>query len=409
MSELIDNREYRQQVLKDLIKELHQGKTVDEVKAKFQETFADVSTEEIAQLEQALMAEGMPVEEIQRLCDVHAAFFKGSIEQIHPSSKLEEIPGHPLHTFKLENRELETLIDSQIKPRLNEFKNADSEANRFKLLESVNLWFDIDKHYSRKENLLFPYMEKYGITAPPKVMWGVDDEIRVMIKNIRKMLTDYHGDQDQVSAKTEEAITKVREMIFKEESILFPMVSETLSEDEWLSIAEDSAEIGYCLTEPKAKWQPIRINVEQKEEQQGQEEAHGYLKFETGILTPHEINLIFNHLPVDITFVDRNGVVKYFSQAKERIFPRTKSVIGRKVENCHPPASVHIVEKLIEDLMAGRKDHEDFWIKMGSKYVYIRYFAVRDGDGNYAGTLEVTQDIWPVQEISGEKRLVSED
>lgn len=408
MSEIINNREYRQKVLKDIIMELHAGKTVEEVKARFEELIKGISSTEIGEMEQALIMEGMPVEEIQRLCDVHAAVFKGSIEDIHKVQKPDETPGHPVHTFKLENRELEKLINEKLKPHLEEFKASDSKENIYRLLEDINLLLDIDKHYSRKENLLFPYMEKYGITAPPKVMWGVDDEIRAAIKEVKAMLQNYKGEKEQICTKADEAVNRVIEMIFKEENILFPMVIETLSEDEWLKIENESDEIGFCLVAPQGRWKPVRADIEEKQKETGQAPSDGYIKFETGLLTAKEIGLMFNNLPLDITFVDKDGAVKYFSQGKERIFPRTKAIIGRQVHNCHPPASVHIVEKLVEDFKAGRKDNEDFWIKMGGVYAYIRYFAIRDENGDYVGTMEVTQNIKPIQEISGEKRLVSD-
>lgn len=414
MSEMINNREYRQKVLKELIMELHHGKTVDEVKPRFEKLIQGISTKEISEMEQSLIMEGMPVEEIQRLCDVHASVFKGSIEEIHRPQKPEDTPGHPVYIFKLENRKLEKLINERIKPHIDNFKASDSRENVNQLLEDFNALWEVDKHYSRKENLLFPFMEKYGIVAPPKVMWGVDDEVRDEIKEVLGLLSDYQGDRDKLLEKANGAINKVTEMIFKEENILFPMVLETLAEDEWLKIAEESGEIGYCLIEaPKAAWKPSRVNVEDKTKEQVKEEGvknsgDGYIRFDTGVLSPKEISAMLNTLPLDITFVDKDGIVKYFSQGKERIFARTKAVIGRQVQNCHPPASVHIVEKIVEDLKAGRKDHEDFWIKMGDKYVFIRYFAVRDEKGEYLGVLEVTQDIKPIQEITGEKRLVSE-
>ena len=414
MSEMINNREYRQKVLKELIMELHHGKTVDEVKPRFEKLIQGISTKEISEMEQSLIMEGMPVEEIQRLCDVHASVFKGSIEEIHRPQKPEDTPGHPVYIFKLENRKLEKLINERIKPHIDNFKASDSRENVNQLLEDFNALWEVVKHYSRKENLLFPFMEKYGIVAPPKVMWGVDDEVRDEIKEVLGLLSDYQGDRDKLLEKANGAINKVTEMIFKEENILFPMVLETLAEDEWLKIAEESGEIGYCLIEaPKAAWKPSRVNVEDKTKEQVKEEGvknsgDGYIRFDTGVLSPKEISAMLNTLPLDITFVDKDGIVKYFSQGKERIFARTKAVIGRQVQNCHPPASVHIVEKIVEDLKAGRKDHEDFWIKMGDKYVFIRYFAVRDEKGEYLGVLEVTQDIKPIQEITGEKRLVSE-
>lgn len=404
MSEVINNREYRQKVLKELIMELHDGKPFDEVKSKFERIFSGVSAKEISELEQALIMEGMPVTEVQRLCDVHAAMFKGSIEEIHRPTDPKDIPGHPVNTFFNENRAIEKLLD-KIRKEMENFKHNDSKENALKLVTLFNELWDIDKHYSRKENLIFPYLEKYGITAPPKVMWGVDDEIRDLIKENKKMLLNYNGEKDEIISKIEETINKVAEMIFKEENILFPMTVDTFTEDEWIKIMQESDEIGYCLVEPIARWVPERVNVVKEEKEDIQK---GYIKFETGFLSTKELLNILNTLPFDITFIDKNDVVKYFSQGKERIFARTKAVIGRKVQNCHPPASVHIVEKMLSDFKSGKKDHEDFWIRMGNLYVYIRYFAVRDEKGEYLGTLEVTQNIKPIKELEGEKRLLSE-
>lgn len=407
MSELINNREYRQKVLRELIMELHNGKSVDEVKPRFQELIKDISTNEIAQMEQSLIMEGMPPEEIQRLCDVHAAVFKGSIAQIHAPQKPQEIPGHPVHTFRLENKAVEELIHERIKPHTENFASDDSAENARTLLRDIIELREIEKHYLRKENLLFPFLEKYGVTAPPKVMWGVDDEIRELLKEAEKLLDKYSGNKAAVLSKVNEAVNKVAEMIYKEENILFPMATDTISEDEWKRIEEGSEEFGYCLVRPAGKWKPERVNVEKEAREEGEKAAarNEFVKFDAGILTPEEINAIMNTLPIDITFVDKTGAVKYFSQGKDRIFARPKAVIGRMVQNCHPPASVHVVEQVVDDLRSGRKDHEDFWIRMGERYVLIRYYAVRNADGEYLGAMEITQDIKPLQEITGEKRL----
>lgn len=409
MSELINNREYRKQVLKELIGELHKGKTIDEVKPRFEELIeGGVTTAEITEMEAALVAEGLPVEEIQRLCDVHAAVFKGSIEDIHKSANPAEIPGHPVNIFFLENRVIEDLIVT-IEDNLALFKSEDSKAVVKNLKENFDKLWEIDKHYARKENLLFPYLEKYGISTPPKVMWGVDDDIRDDIKAVMNLLKDYSGNKEEVIEKAEYALERVNEMIFKEESILFPLAIDTLSEDEWLQVHKSSKEIGYTLIKPRAKWVPARVDVEEKAREEGEEPSNdGYVDFDAGIMTPEEINAVLNTIPIDLTFVDKDGIVKWFSMGKERIFARPKTVLGRRVENCHPPASVHVVEKIVEDLKSGKKDHEDFWIRMGERFVYIRYFAVRDKKGKFLGVLEVTQDIKPIQEITGEKRLLSE-
>lgn len=409
MSEYINNREYRQRVLKELIMELHDGKTVEEVKERFAKLIEGVSATEISAMENELIKEGLPITEVQRLCDVHAAVFKGTIEEIHMPDDPAKIPGHPIHTFIMENRALERLMDKTIKPLLIEFEENDRPSIRQSLIEEFTKLYEIDKHYIRKENLLFPFLEKYEITGPPKVMWGVDDEIREDLKNILSLLKDNGNDRKEITTKAYAAIERVNEMIFKEESILLPMAKDTLSEDEWLKIGKESHDLGYCLYEPKKEWKPVRVNIEEKAKQDGETPTgDGYINFETGILKKDELEAMLNTLPVDITFVDKDGLVKYFSHGPERIFPRTKAVIGREVGNCHPPASVHIVEKIVEDLKNGVKDHEDFWIKMGDKFTLIRYFAVRDQEGNFLGTLEFTQNIGPIQEIKGEKRLLSE-
>jgi DUF438 domain-containing protein len=407
MSEMINNREYRQKVLKEIIMDLHKGKTVDEVKERFDKLIEGVSVSEISQMEQSLIMEGLPIEEVQRLCDVHAAVFKGSIEDIHKPNDAQDMPGHPIHTFRLENRAIERLIDDGIQPALERFENEDSKENAENLLQQVRKLLEIDKHYSRKENILFPLLEKYDITGPPKVMWGVDDEIRADIKDSILKLANYDGSLKDVTESINSVLHSIREMIFKEENILFPMAVETLTEDEWLKAEQDSDEIGYCLVRPAGKWKPARKDVK-TEKAEKPDIDKGSIRLETGVFTGKELEAMLNSLPVDITFVDKDDIVKYFSQGKERIFARTKSVIGRNVSNCHPPASVHIVEKIVEDFKSGKKDHEDFWIQRGDMFILIRYFAVRSPEGEYLGTVEFSQNIQPLRELTGEKRLLEE-
>ncbi len=421
MSELINNREMRRNVLKELISELHAGKTVDEVKGKFDATFAGVSGAEIAEVEQSLIQDGMPVSEIQRLCDVHASVFKGSIEEIHAPRDASEVPGHPVQIMKAENRALERLIQAYLLPDLARWADAGDPDGLPLLIRDLERLAKVDIHYAKKENCLFPMIEKHGITAPPKVMWGVDDEIRALIKDARRAVDEEPA--KLVKAKVELAVEKVQEMIFKEDGILIPMALENLGEDEWIRIAKDGAEFGYTLLDKVAVWSalappamPKGASVETAAQGEGavpgvgtgRAPVFGTMLMPTGSLHPKEIVALLNTLPFDITFVDKDDTVKYFSAGKERIFARTPSVIGRKVSNCHPPASVHIVEKIVEDLRSGRKDHEDFWIRMGPKFVYIRYFAVRNDASEFLGTLEVTQDIGPIAKLEGEKRLASD-
>jgi DUF438 domain-containing protein len=405
LSELINNREQRKKVLREIITDLHEGKPLAAVKARFDGVVKDLAPGELSAVEQSLIDEGLPITEVQRLCDVHSAVFRDALEK---SPDMPVIPGHPVHTFQQENRALEKLINSEIKPLLSELRRASADKQKaiaLSITEKLNLLWDIDKHYSRKENLLFPYLEKYGITAPPQVMWGVDDEIRAQLKETKKLAAAYQPDlQGDLISKAEDALERINEMIFKEEKILLPMALETLAEDEWQQVLMDSDEVGYCLIEPDTGWKPAKSSADSV----GMHTESGRgssIKMNTGVLSINELELIFSHLPVDLTFVDKNDTVKFFSATKDRIFPRTRTIIGRKVENCHPPASVHIVDQLVADFKSGKKDQEDFWIRMGEKYVSIRYFAIRDTRGDYQGTLEVTQDIAALQKITGEKRI----
>ncbi len=394
MSELINNKEKRQQLLKNLILELHAGSNFEDVKKRFESQFSDVSAKEISDMEQSLIRDGMPVESIRKLCDVHAAVFKGSIEEIHSEEQEEKTPGHPVHSFLMENRE----IEKRIKLVRAAAENDDMAA----LLSMLEQLQEIDKHYTRKENLIFALLEAHLITGPPKVMWAIDDEVRSELKSI--IIELKAGNSQEAVELLDATLVTISEMVYKEDNILIPMTLETFSEKEWLEIKESSDEIGFSFIEVKDNWMPAGVG--QVKEETGT--SPGSMNLGAGALTQVELVRMLNTLPADITFVGADGRVKYFSEGTDRIFPRPRTVIGREVSNCHPPASVHKVEKLVEDLKSGKKDHEDFWIRMGGKFVYIRYFAVRDNEDNYLGTLEFTQNIKAITKLEGEKRLVSE-
>lgn len=403
MSEYINNRELRKNTIKDIIKQLHAGKTVDEVKSQFENIFEGVSATEISEAEGALIAEGLPVEEVQRLCDVHASIFKGSIEEIHQPQDPSFIPGHPVHVLKLENREIEKIVNA-IKTHISE---VNIPSGMQSIREGIENLLKVTVHYKRKENLLFPYMEKYGITAPPKVMWGVDDEIKAAIKEIKEIFTTELIDIENSVVKLKEVLEKTEEMIFKEENIMIPMLVEVMTQDEWKLVSDESSEIGFIVSDIP-EWEPIVSDDVPTEKNSKQEVTQqGLIQLPSGIFKLEELICMLNTLPFDITFVNKDDEVKYFSEGKERAFPRTRAIIGRNVSNCHPPASVHVVEKLVEDFKAGVKDQEDFWIRAGDKYILIRYYAVRNERNEYLGVLEVTQDIKAIQEVTGEKRLLS--
>ncbi|CAM3641247.1 DUF438 domain-containing protein [Erysipelothrix urinaevulpis] len=384
-----------------LIKELHDGRDPEIVKESFREQFGSVSAAEIIEMEQELVKNGMPISEIQRLCDIHADVFNGSIEEIHASVDEFEVPGHPVHVLKEENRALEELLEDMDKA-IGMLIKQDSSELRFGLITLTNDLYDLDKHYKRKEECYFPFLEKQGYTAPSQVMWGVHDEIRLDLKNFYDLLKS--ESPIELSHHFSALRKRIEDMIFKEEKILLPMIVEEITEDDWLKIAKESQEIGYCLVSPKKEWVPKRKSFydQVKEDLAAREEA---IHFNVGTLNFEELEAILNLLPIHVTFVDKDDTFKYFNQTKGRHFFRSPSQIGRKVQHCHPPKSVDLVEGILHDFKANIKDEESFWIEMNGKLIYIAYYAVRDKFGNYMGTLETSMDIKPFQEIQGQKRL----
>lgn len=400
MSELVNNREKqmasidpeRLQLLRDIILRLHQGEDPRAVKELFRANFDTVDASEIIAMEQSLVDDGMDVMEIQKLCDIHADVFDGSIDEIHGIVGDYLKPGHPVHVMKDENRGIEDT--------LNDIQKAIEEDNRFALLSSLNILWDIDKHYSVKENCYFPLMEKYGFTAPPQVMWGVDDEIRDDLKSFKQGVEKGLIDVDAFN----EVRKRIEDMIFKEEQILLPMILDVFTEDEWLQIAHDTKEIGYCIRVPEAKWVPNRRSfVDQYREDRALKSNN--MHFKIGHLTMEELEGIMNHLPIDMTFIDKDDTVKYFNQAPDRVFVRSASVIGRSVQNCHPPRSVGTVESMLEDFKSGKSKSESFWIQMGEKFIHISYYAIFNDTNEYIGTLEVSHDVKQYRDLEGEKRL----
>ncbi len=397
MSELINNREYRQDLLKKLIKKIHEGLSLEEAKKEFKKHFEDVSTEEILKMEQGLIKDGMTIAEVQKLCDVHAAVFDGSISDIHRPKDITKDLGHPLQVFLEENDRIEELITKEIEP----YFTKSGKSALLMLRVAIDRLSEIHKHYARKEYLFFPNLEKKGITAPPKVMWGVDDEIRKDLKAVSELLNSKTESEENIKKAIQALIQRVRDMITKENNILAPMLVENLSYFDWILVDASSDEIGYFLSKPNYSWKKKKPTIAKETPTL---EASD-IKLTSGSFTNAELEAILNTLPFDVTFVDKNGHVKYFTQGKERFFERPLTILGRHVSMCHPPASVHVVEEIISDFQNGKKDHEDFWINFKDAIIHIRYFAVRSKEGEYLGTMEVTQNIKPIKELKGEKRL----
>ncbi len=470
MSELITTMPNKRKLLKDMILKLHRGEAAESVQQELAKLLGEIPYGMVVDVEQELIREGLPTEEVLKLCDIHGKALKGLINLDEAKTAPS---GHPLETFKQENIEINKLIASirKITMELPQFVNKLSEIsgdsyqtspsilqvieeinNRFKELRlMINSLTDIEKHYSRKENLMFPFLEKKGITGPPTVMWGKHDEIRKYLKQLIKRLSaievlirdissgDLSRAQNLIEALTKEikqflledvetTLSAIDEMIYKEEQILFPTTMDALTDEEWYSIYLQSPEIGFCLYDPKTKWEPSNLDkgklaeilsgFQPTYEPKGDNDSdisnssdlygiEGKVHLPSGVLSMEELEAIFNTIPFDITFVDKDDYVRFFSQGKKRIFPRTRAILGRKVQMCHPPSSVHIVERILDDFKSGKQDKAVFWINMKGRFIHIAYYAVRNEEGEYLGTLEVSEDITEKRALKGERRILN--
>lgn len=406
MSELINNAEKRKELLKHMILQLHDGTAPEAVKQQLIRLLGKVPYNDVVEVEQELINEGLPQEEVLKLCDIHSMALDGVLD--HSEAKTAP-PGHPVHTFKEENRALRKEIQTlaQLYDDIKKAKSKDQLSSLFdEIHQHFNALMDVEKHYLRMENLLFPFLEKHGITGPPTVMWGKHDETRELLKGTLEALGATEGITVE-EAKTvidlvlEPASKAVDDMISKEEEILFPMCLDTLRDEEWLQIERQSIEYGFCLFDPKVKWSPEGVELEEVVS-----EEIDKIQLPSGSFNVEELTAILNTIPFDMTFVDKDDKVKYFTQGRERIFARSRAILGRNVRQCHPPSSVHAVEKILDDFKSGKEDHTAFWITLKDRFIHIEYFALRGEDGEYLGALEVSQDLTEKRKLEGEQRLL---
>lgn len=402
MSELSADKK---RMLKEIVKQLHDGVPPQEVKEKFKQILKDTSSEDIAKIEQELVKEGMPREELQRLCDVHLAVFGEQLEK----QELQTPPGHPISILMEEHK-----ILTQRAERLGILAKMIEEACDVVYVGDVLTevqgivkdFVDAEKHYLREENVLFPMLEKHGITEPPAIMWMEHNQIRDIKKRLRSLVENwnaisFYDFKTQLGEVAKPLCSILPSHFFKENNILFPAALQVVTSEEWEEARKEFDEIGYCC------FTPSHVTVAlQTEKRKTQTPPEGLLQFETGSLSKEEAEAILDTLPIDISFIDKDDRVKYFNKAEKRIFVRTKAVIGRTVQMCHPQESVHIVNRIIEAFRKGEKDSAEFWITLDNRLVHIRYFAVRDKDGRYLGTMEATQDLTDIKKIEGQKRLL---
>lgn len=373
-------------LLKDLLDRLNKGEALDAVRADFVRKFQDVEASEIMKAEQQMIKEGMPVTEVQKLCDVHAALFHGNIRQERERMAEEYVKevGHPLYTFTKENEALKAVLD--------EAREALSrhEVDR-KLLGCVR---ELAVHYAKKGDLLYPHLKvRYGISGPSDVMWTVDDEIRDELAALSRKLQDENPESvlqgEKELQRFEAVLTRAEEMIYKEEKILFPNCALNFTRDEWIRIYHDSKDYAPCFGVENAVWPEAETAVNKmRAATPGDQE----IVMAGGHMTVAQLTAMLNTIPMEITFVDDQNINRFFNEGPKD-FKRPKMAIDREVFSCHPPKIEAKVRMILNEFRAGTLDKVPIWMEKNGKTMLVTYMAVRDHDGNYIGTLELVQDM----------------
>lgn len=400
--------EDKKKTLKEIIKQLHAGVPPAQVKEKFKQVLAGTKPEEIAKIEQELVKEGMPREQLQRLCDVHLAVFGEQVQD----QELHLASGHPISILMEEHRVLLERAD-RLKVDVGLIEEACDVVYVGDALTElqgvVKDFVEAEKHYLREENVLFPTMEKHGITEPPAIMWMEHNQIRELKKKLRELVEKWNSMSfEDFKKRLVEVALRVCELLpshfFKENNILFPSALQVIKDTEWGDVRKEFDEIGYCSFTPKHAL--VSLHGTEVEEQKATLEMGETLHFETGNLSKEEVEALLDTIPIDVSFIDADDQVRYFNKAEKRIFVRTKAVLGRKVQMCHPQKSLHVVNKIVEAFKTGKKDVAEFWITIENRFVHIRFFAVRSKGGKYLGAVEVVQDVTDIKKLEGQKRLL---
>jgi len=399
----------------NIVTDFFNGSTIDELGERFKiELKGSITAGEFALAEQKLDEVGVSDDVFEKKVTELLKLFKKSLEKAEIKG-LDE--GHPLDTFIKENIAIKKLLKEL---RAKEHEIDTENINHDYWLDAYSRIWQINTHYVRKENQLFPYLETKGFDKPSTVMWAMHDDVRSLIKFYRNLLNDKN--YTELFDTQEMLFNSIEDMIFKEEKILWATSLELISNEEWAEIRKGEDEVGYCLIDTPSMWNPnwkhpstsknedlkaiTDIKAVPFSKSKKKKSLVGGINLEVGSITPEQINLIFKYMPFDVTYVDENDEVRYYNKGEDRVFPRSAGIIGRQVKYCHPPKSVHIVEKIVDAFKKGEKNEANFWINFQDKFVYIQYFAVRDDDGNYKGVLEITYDAKTVRSLTGEQRLL---
>lgn len=365
--------------LKELLNRLNQGEDMEQVRADFIKDFESVSVSDIIDAEQELINEGTPETEIQRLCDLHSALFHGRTEaEILAEEKADQQEWDLIQILIAENRQLEKRIAvlnhllKEPQPQVEEIR---------KQLEDLK---NLKKHYAKKEELIMPYLYDAGITSPSTVMWALDDEILKDNSRFAKLINP--DNLNEYIPQIKAMLQRMAEMIYKEENILFPMAQQTLDEEAWLETYGDIQEYGLAWLDSVKPW----AKGEKWLQEHPYVPADLEIDFPTGRLSVQQLKTLFDTLPIDITYIDKDDKLIFFTN-EGHVFARPRSAIGRNVLGCHPPRIIPVVEKMLADFKAGKRNRVERWIPNPDKPVKVVYQAVYDQNGEYAGTIEMVQ------------------
>jgi DUF438 domain-containing protein len=406
MSEFISNTEKRLQDLLAFSLGMMNGENGRELMEKYADALNSLTPHDMLKLEDRQMQMGITAATIKKDVDkVVNTFFK----QLSKYPWKRPAEGSFLFYLMLENQAMGFKLN-QIKKVLKSYSKREAEDFddlRAELLPHFESLQEFDWHYVKKENILFPYLEqKWETYRPLKVMWSLHDDARKMLKELIQLLKDENTQWTGINSKIGKYFFMAFGIIQKEELVIYPVASETILPEEWDAMQQQSFEFPFPFIEAPKKPLVDNEKVSDKAVSSSPESFGGLFQTATGALDTEQLELILNSFPADITFVDENDKVRYFSRPADRFFPRSPAIIGRDVRNCHPPESVYIVEQIIEGFRSGQRSEAKFWINMKGKFILIQYFALRNSDGVYKGVLEMSMDATEIRSLQGEQRLL---
>ncbi|HLF51159.1 DUF438 domain-containing protein [Flavobacterium sp.] len=309
--------------------------------------------------------------------------------------------GHPVWVYFQENDIIHTLLE--------ELAAANPVIDLQQYTNIFNQLHTIEKRFARKENQLFPFLEKKGWVGPSQGMWSFHDNLREQFRMLRQNIDA--KEYDKIKTNTPFLINGIYRLMQVEETVLFPNALDILTEEDWITMRKGEEEIGWMLPQPPTPF-PVQEYIHPSEDFTKREMSFSLENtshYDEGYMTVEQVNLLFKTMPLDLTYVDENDKVIFYNRGEERVFPRSAGIIGREVKFCHPPKSVGTVLKILNEFRKGTKNESSFWINFKERLIYIRYFAVRDAEKNYKGVIEMSQDITDIKKIEGEKRLLDWD